>query len=452
MIFPVAVWGDWLIMRRLLVFVTALVPVLTLVAPAQADQTVVVRSMNFDATPYYQMEFGCDESLPSGQPVLQYIAKDSPAPVLGTRSWSFAPQVAGEMWGMSAAVATSAELAALQIRVYGDTAPVGHALVVALPPGTPDGDVWYGFADVTGAAGDWATVDASGLTYTWKEYSNGAATGVTSPDGTINEFVAAKGESTQGYAGGIGFGCDGAQFWYDEFAYGSAGNVTTLDMEAIRYSISMSAAHTTVTAGQSVNLSGTITGNPCGSLPVALQRKRFDAAAYSKLADVTAAALLGDPEVLLLDEPANGLDPEGMRWIRQFLQRLAAEGRTVFISSHVMSEMQQIAEHLVVIGRGRLIADCPVAEFVSRGAGQRVRVRSPQLDALRRLIAEAGGSAEPDGPAMTVSGLAPEAIGELAATHSVVLHELTPVGASLEEAFMQLTSESVEYHGAEADA
>jgi ABC-2 type transport system ATP-binding protein len=165
-----------------------------------------------------------------------------------------------------------------------------------------------------------------------------------------------------------------------------------------------------------------------------------------------AAALLGDPQVLLLDEPANGLDPEGMRWIRQFLQRLAAEGRTVFVSSHVMSEMQQIAEHLVVIGRGRLIADCPVAEFVSRGAGQRVRVRSPQLDALRRLVAEAGGSVEPDGSAVTVSGLTPEAIGELAATHSVVLHELTPVGASLEEAFMQLTSESVEYHGAEADA
>ena len=165
-----------------------------------------------------------------------------------------------------------------------------------------------------------------------------------------------------------------------------------------------------------------------------------------------AAALLGDPDVLLLDEPANGLDPEGMRWIRLFLQRLAAEGRTVFISSHVMSEMQQIAEHLVVIGRGRLIADCPVSEFVSRGAGQRVRVRSPQLELLRRLVGEAGGGIEPDGAAVTVSGLTPEAIGELAATNSIVLHELSPVGASLEEAFMQLTSESVEYHGAEAGA
>jgi ABC-2 type transport system ATP-binding protein len=162
-----------------------------------------------------------------------------------------------------------------------------------------------------------------------------------------------------------------------------------------------------------------------------------------------AAALLGDPAVLLLDEPANGLDPEGMRWIRQLLSRLAADGRTVFVSSHVMSEMEQIAEHLVVIGRGRLIADSPVAEFVARGTGQRVRVRSPQLTELVGRLVDAGGRVEEERGAVEVSGLTTEAIGELAAGHRIVLHELTPVSASLEEAFMQQTSDAVEYHGVE---
>jgi ABC-2 type transport system ATP-binding protein len=165
-----------------------------------------------------------------------------------------------------------------------------------------------------------------------------------------------------------------------------------------------------------------------------------------------AAALLGDPSVLLLDEPANGLDPEGMRWIRHLLSRLAAEGRTVFVSSHVMSEMQQIAEHLVVIGRGRLIADCPVEEFVARGTGQKVRVRSPQLAELVARLRDEGCRVDEERNAVEVSGLTAEAIGELAARHQVVLHELTPVGASLEEAFMQVTSDSVEYHGVEQQA
>ena len=162
-----------------------------------------------------------------------------------------------------------------------------------------------------------------------------------------------------------------------------------------------------------------------------------------------AAALLGDPSVVLLDEPANGLDPEGIRWIRQLLSRLAAEGRTVFISSHVMSEMQLIAEHLIVIGRGRLISDCPVDEFVRRGAGQRVLVRSPQLAQLAELLRADQLPVDVESDRLEVTGMSTDAVGELAAQHRIVLHELTAVNASLEEAFMQLTADAVEYHGVE---
>jgi ABC-2 type transport system ATP-binding protein len=163
-----------------------------------------------------------------------------------------------------------------------------------------------------------------------------------------------------------------------------------------------------------------------------------------------AAALLGDPGVLLFDEPANGLDPEGIRWIRQLLRGLAAEGRTVFVSSHVMSEMAQTAEHLVVIGRGRLIADTSVDEFVRGGTRHQVRVRSPRVDELVTLLRAPDVTVQvlPDGAA-EVDGMTSEAIGELAARHGIVLHELTPIGASLEEAFMQVTGESVEYHAEE---
>ena len=165
-----------------------------------------------------------------------------------------------------------------------------------------------------------------------------------------------------------------------------------------------------------------------------------------------AAALLGDPPVLLLDEPANGLDPEGIRWIRQLLSRLAAEGRTVFVSSHVMSEMQLIAQHLVVIGRGRLIADCPVDDFVSRGAGVAVRVRSPQTDLLERELAGPQVSISRDGDVLEVTGVPIETIGETAARNQAVLHELVQVSASLEDAFMRLTADAVEYHGVEQQA
>jgi ABC-2 type transport system ATP-binding protein len=160
-----------------------------------------------------------------------------------------------------------------------------------------------------------------------------------------------------------------------------------------------------------------------------------------------AAALLADPEILILDEPANGLDPEGIQWIRNLLKELAAEGRTVFVSSHVMSEMALTAEHLIVIGRGRLIADLSVDEFVRRASKDTVRVRSPQAADLASALAgpEVGVERLEDG-ALEISGLTAQQVGEAAAEHRIVLHELTPVRASLEEAFMDVTREDVEFH------
>jgi ABC-2 type transport system ATP-binding protein len=159
-----------------------------------------------------------------------------------------------------------------------------------------------------------------------------------------------------------------------------------------------------------------------------------------------AAALLGDPATLILDEPSNGLDPEGIRWIRTLLRSLAAEGRTVFVSSHLMSEMSLMADHLIVMGRGRLIADTTVDEFVRRASADVVRVRTPDGETLRRLLAEAGAAitAHETG-ALEVRGMSAEAIGEAAAANGVVLHELAPEQASLEEAFMRLTHDAVEY-------
>jgi ABC-2 type transport system ATP-binding protein len=159
-----------------------------------------------------------------------------------------------------------------------------------------------------------------------------------------------------------------------------------------------------------------------------------------------AAALLGDPSTLLLDEPANGLDPEGIHWIRNLLRGLAAEGRTVFVSSHVMSEMAQTADHLIVIGRGHLIADSSVEDFVRRASRKLVRVRSPQATKLRELVLADGVSVEGVEPGvLEVSGLTSEEIGKTAAGHGVVLYELTPLQASLEEAFMELTGDDVEF-------
>ncbi len=159
-----------------------------------------------------------------------------------------------------------------------------------------------------------------------------------------------------------------------------------------------------------------------------------------------AAALLGDPQVLLLDEPVNGLDPEGIRWVRTLVKHLAGEGRTIFVSSHLMSEMALTADHLVVIGRGKLIADCSTTEFIDRSSRRAVLVRTPDTDRLTEAVTAEGGQVVPaaDG-ALTVTGLEARRIGELAAAQRVVLHELTPQLASLEEAFMELTADSLEY-------
>ncbi|MFH8385649.1 ABC transporter ATP-binding protein [Kitasatospora sp. NPDC018058] len=159
-----------------------------------------------------------------------------------------------------------------------------------------------------------------------------------------------------------------------------------------------------------------------------------------------AGALLGDPPVLLFDEPLNGLDPEGVLWVRRLLRRLAAQGRTVFVSSHMMAEMEHTADHLVVIGRGRLIADESLTEFAARAGRAGVTVRAAEPDRLTAVLRAAGATVRP-GPdgALDVTGLDAERIGELALEHRLLLYSLTTRGASLEEAFMELTADSVEY-------
>ena len=161
-----------------------------------------------------------------------------------------------------------------------------------------------------------------------------------------------------------------------------------------------------------------------------------------------AAALLGDPPTLLFDEPINGLDPEGILWVRNLLKGLAAEGRTVFVSSHLMSEMALTAEQLVVIGRGRLISSGSVDDFIAESSGQFVRVRSREGRTLEEILRAHGAHvvAEDDG-SYSVSGLDATAIGDLAGDAGLHLHELSPQMASLEEAFMELTRDSVEYRG-----
>jgi len=164
-----------------------------------------------------------------------------------------------------------------------------------------------------------------------------------------------------------------------------------------------------------------------------------------------ATALLGDPHTLILDEPVNGLDPEGIHWIRNLLKALAAEGRAIFVSSHLMSEMALTAEHLIVIGRGKLIADTSVDEFVRRASGAVVRVRSPQATKLRELVLGPDVTVTSEEPGvLEVAGVTAERIGELAAANGIVLHELTPLQASLEEAFMELTKGELEFKAAEA--
>jgi ABC-2 type transport system ATP-binding protein len=159
-----------------------------------------------------------------------------------------------------------------------------------------------------------------------------------------------------------------------------------------------------------------------------------------------AAALLGDPEVLILDEPINGLDPEGIHWIRDLLKRLAAEGRTVFLSSHLMSEMAVTADHLIIIGRGRLIRDVGLSEFVDEWSKNVVLVRSPEASQLREVILGPGVRVSSRAPSLLeVEGLSAAQIGDLAARSGFAIHELTPEKTSLEEAFMELTREETEF-------
>ena len=159
-----------------------------------------------------------------------------------------------------------------------------------------------------------------------------------------------------------------------------------------------------------------------------------------------AATMLGDPKMLMFDEPVNGLDPEGILWIRNLMKALAAEGRTVFVSSHLMSEMENTADHLIVIGRGQLIADCTMKEFVASASGAAVRVRTPSAEQLVRAVTGKGASSViGDDGSVEVRGMSTEQVGDLAFAQGIRLHELTTVRASLEEAFMELTASSVEY-------
>jgi len=176
----------------------------------------------------------------------------------------------------------------------------------------------------------------------------------------------------------------------------------------------------------------------------------FSLGMYQRLG--IAAALLGDPPILLFDEPVNGLDPEGIRWIRSLLQRFAAEGRTVFLSSHLMSEMEETADHIIVIGRGRLIADASIAEFTQRSTSSHVRVVSPQAVSLGTLLERAGATVISADGALIVTGMEAQRIGSLAAEHRIELQELSTRRASLEAAFMELTQGSVEYQAGTRDA
>ncbi len=159
-----------------------------------------------------------------------------------------------------------------------------------------------------------------------------------------------------------------------------------------------------------------------------------------------AAALLGDPPALMLDEPVNGLDPEGVRWIRGLLRSLAADGRAVLVSSHLMSELEDTADHVVVIGRGRLIADAPVSELVAAASDASMTVRTPDTGAAMKALADAGAVVtSPGGDVLSVVGLAAEEVAELMAARGLRLYELTPHRATLEEAYLGLTRDAVEY-------
>jgi ABC-2 type transport system ATP-binding protein len=162
-----------------------------------------------------------------------------------------------------------------------------------------------------------------------------------------------------------------------------------------------------------------------------------------------ASALLGDPQTIILDEPVNGLDPEGVLWVRNIARHLAGEGRTVFLSSHLMSEMAQTADHVIVIGKGKILADAPIAQFIEGGSTSLVRVRTTNPDALTSAMTLAGGAIVPSTAAVgafDITGLAQDAVAEIAMNNRIVLTELTTIQSSLEQAYMELTADAVEYH------
>ena len=166
-----------------------------------------------------------------------------------------------------------------------------------------------------------------------------------------------------------------------------------------------------------------------------------------------ATALLGDPHTIMLDEPVNGLDPEGVMWVRTLVRQLAAEGRTVFLSSHLMSEMAKTADHVIVLGRGKVIADAPIQEIIDRASRGAVSVRSPDADALARLLRDAGTTVNStQAGAIEVVGRTSEEIGEVAAGAGIILHQLTTLQSSLEDAYLQLTSGEVEYSSGQLEA
>lgn len=160
-----------------------------------------------------------------------------------------------------------------------------------------------------------------------------------------------------------------------------------------------------------------------------------------------AAALIGDPGILVFDEPVNGLDPDGVLWVRGLIRSLAAEGRTVFVSSHLMSEMQVTADQLVVIGRGRLLADAPLTEVLAGAHGASVTVRGPELRLLAEALADDGARVRDEGDRLAVVGASIEDVGRCAHRLGVLLYELSPAQASLEDAYMELTAEAVQYGG-----
>ncbi|MCR2824430.1 ABC transporter ATP-binding protein [Microbacterium sp. zg.Y909] len=164
-----------------------------------------------------------------------------------------------------------------------------------------------------------------------------------------------------------------------------------------------------------------------------------------------AVALLGDPATLILDEPVNGLDPEGVVWVRRLARSLAAEGRTVFLSSHLMSEMAQTADHLIILGRGRIVADAPVSEILAGTEGESVQVRTPRVVGLSRLLETEGATVTPlEHDLVSVIGLTAPRIAEIAAAAGIVVYGLTPVARSLEDAYLELTRDDVEYRSTEA--